>query len=109
MSNELVKVSLYINEADEWHHRPAHIAILVMLREEGLAGGTVLHAVAGFTLKEGVHTTHLVDAGGKVPLVIDFIDTEEKVKRVMPKLREMVPHRLIVRQAVVNIVKDWGD
>lgn len=109
MSDKYVKVSMYINEVDEWHHRPAHVEILKMLQEHNIAGGTVLHAIAGFTAKEGVHTTHLVDFGGRLPLVIEFIDTAEKARHVMPFLREMVPHRLIIRQDVVAISKEWGD
>jgi PII-like signaling protein len=48
-----------------------------------------------------VHTSSLVDAGGKLPLVITFIDTDEHVNRVLPRLREMAAHRLIVRENVV--------
>ncbi|HLW74348.1 MAG TPA: DUF190 domain-containing protein, partial [Gammaproteobacteria bacterium] len=68
MSRELIKVSIYINEADEWHHQPLHVEILKVLQHEGLVGGTVVRGVAGFTANGGVHTTHLVDAGGKLPL-----------------------------------------
>ena len=46
-------------------------------------------------------SSSLVDAGGKLPLVIIFVDTEEHVSRVLPKLREMASHRLIVRENVV--------
>ena len=102
MSNDMVKVSVYINEGDEWHHQPLHLEVLKMLDREGLAGGTVLHAVAGFTGKGGVQTTSLVDVGGKLPLVIEFVDTEENVQRVLPTLKEMVRHRLIVKQKVAT-------
>lgn len=94
------QVSVYINEGDEWKHRPLHLEILTMLHREGMAGGTVVRGVAGFTGAEGVHSTSLVDAGGKLPLVVQFIDTEEKVQRVLPKLREMTRHRLITVQPV---------
>lgn len=100
MPAELIKVSVYINEADEWQHRPLHLEILRMLHEQRLAGGTVLRAVAGFTGKGGVQTTSLVDAGGKLPLVIEFIDKAEAVERVMPLLKSMVRQRLIIRQRV---------
>jgi len=100
MNRQAVRVSVYINEADAWHRRPLHLEVLRMLHQEGLAGGTVLRAVAGFTGGGGVETTSLVDAGGRLPLVIEFIDTPEKVARVMPRLREMVGRRLIVRQPV---------
>jgi len=100
MTSDRVRVSVYINEADEWQHRPLHLEILRMLHEQGLAGGTVLRAVAGFTGKGGVQTTSLVDAGGKLPLVIEFIDKAEAVERVMPLLKSMVRQRLIIRQRV---------
>ncbi len=96
-----VQVTLYLNEADEWHHRPLHMEILNYLRAENVAGGTVLHAVAGFTGRSKVQTSSLVDAGGKLPLIITFIDSDEHVSRVMPRLREMAAHRLIVRENVV--------
>jgi hypothetical protein len=100
MLREMVKVSIYINEADEWKHRPLHLEILRMLHHEGLAGGSVLRAVAGFTGHGRVETTSLVDAGGKLPLVVEFIDTVENVERVMPTVKTMVGRRLIVRQQV---------
>ena len=96
----LVRISVYINEADEWHHRPLHLAVLQMLHKRGIAGGTVLRAVAGFTAKGAVETTSLVDAGGKLPLVIEFIDSAEKIDGVMPELKQMVGTRLIVRAGV---------
>ena len=44
---------------------------------------------------------HLVDAGGKLPVIIIFVDRDEHVNRVLPKLKEMAAHRLIVRENVV--------
>jgi hypothetical protein len=100
MQVELVRVSIYINEADEWRHRPLHLEILRLLQEQGLAGGTVLRGVAGYTRAGGVQSTSLVDAGGKLPLVVEFIDTAEAAERIMPKLREMAGDRLIIRERV---------
>jgi uncharacterized protein len=95
-----VQISVYLNEADEWHHRPLHLEMLKYLREQEVAGATVLHAVAGFTGRGRVKTSTLVDAGGKLPLVLTFIDTEEHVGRVLPHIRDMAPHRLIVSEKV---------
>jgi hypothetical protein len=100
MSRDAVKVSIYINEGDEWNHRPLHLEVLRMLHDHGIAGGTVLHAVAGFTRGGAVQTTSLVDAGGKLPLVIEFIDSAENVNSVMPQLNRMAGKRLVTRQQV---------
>ncbi len=88
------RVTIYVNEADAWHGKPLHLEVLRFLQKEGCAGGTVLRGSAGFT-KAGVVTTSLVDTGGKLPLVIEYIDAPEQVERVLPHLREMVGNRLI--------------
>jgi PII-like signaling protein len=96
-----VQVTLYLNEADQWHHKPLYLEILNFLRKENVAGAAAIHAVAGFTGRAGVQTSHLVDVGGKLPVVVTFVDADEHVSRVLPTLREMAAHRLIVRENVV--------
>ncbi len=51
--------------------------------------------------EDAAYTQPLVEAGGELPVVITFVDTDEHVSRFLPKLREMAIHRLIVRQNVV--------
>jgi uncharacterized protein len=101
-----VQVTMYLNEADQWHHRPLHLEILGYLRKEGVYAATTLHAVAGFLGRHKVETAHLVDAGGKLPVIIIFVDTDEHVNRVLPTLKEMAAHRLIVRE---NVVLEQGN
>ncbi len=96
-----VQVTMYLTEGDSWHHEPLHLAILHYLREENVAGAVVLHSVAGFLGRNKVRTAHLVEAGGDLPVIVTFVDTDEHVNRVLPKLREMAAHRLIVRENVV--------
>jgi uncharacterized protein len=101
-----VQVTIYLNEADQWHHRPLHVEILTFLRRETVYAATAVHAVAGFLGRHKVETTHLVDAGGKLPVIITFVDTDEHVNRVLPTLKEMAAHRLIVRE---NVVLEQGN
>jgi hypothetical protein len=95
-----VQISIYLSEADEWHRKPLHLELLKYLREQQIAGATVLHAVAGFTGRGRVKTATLVDAGGKLPLVLTFVDTPEHVDRVLLTIKEMTGQRLIVRENV---------
>jgi PII-like signaling protein len=107
MPNEMaVQVTIYLNEADQWHHKPLHMEILNYLRQENVYSATVFHAVAGFFGRQRVKSAHLVDAGGKLPIVLTFVDTDEHVGRVLPKLKEMAAHRLIVRE---NVVLEQGN
>jgi PII-like signaling protein len=96
-----VQVTIYLNEADQWYHRPLCMEILNYLRNENVYAATALHAVAGFLGRHRVKTAHMVEAGGKLPIVLIFVDTDEHVNRVLPTLKEMAAHRLIVRENVV--------
>jgi uncharacterized protein len=101
-----VQVTIYLNEADQWHHKPLHVEILNYLRQENVYAATAIHAVAGFLGRHKVESAHLVDAGGKLPVIVIFVDTDEHVNRVLPQLKEMAPHRLIVRE---NVVLEQGN
>jgi uncharacterized protein len=96
-----VQVTMYLTEGDSWHHRPLHVEVLKYLRQENVAGAVAFHSVAGFQGRSKVTTAHLVEAGGELPVVVTFVDTDEHVSRVLPTLREMAAHRLIVRENVV--------
>jgi PII-like signaling protein len=101
-----VQVTMYLNEADQWHRRPLHLEILQYLRKENVYSATAFHAVAGFLGRHRVETAHLIEAGGKLPVVIIFVDTDEHVSRVLPTLKEMAANRLIVRE---NVVLEQGN
>ena len=80
--------------------------ILRYLRSENVYAATAVHCVAGFLGRQKVETAHLVDVGGKLPLIIIFVDTDEHVNRVLPTLKEMASYRLIVRE---NVVLEQGN
>jgi PII-like signaling protein len=95
-----IQITLYLNEADKWHGRPLHVALLNCLREENVFAATVFHAVGGFFGRQRVKSAHLVDAGGKLPVVLTFVDHDEHISRVLPKIKEMAPNHLMVRESV---------
>jgi uncharacterized protein len=101
-----VQVTIYLNESDKWQGKPLHLSILNYLHDENVFAACVVHAVAGFLGRQRVKTSHLVDAGGKLPVIVIFVDTDLHVSRVLPRLKEMAPHRLIVRE---NVVLEQGN
>jgi len=100
------RVTIYLNDTDQWHHRPLHMEILAYLRKENVQAATASHCVAGFLGRQRLEAAHLVEAGGKLPVVITFIDSDERVDRVLPTLKEMAAHKLIVRE---NVVLEQGN
>ncbi len=105
-STMAVQVTMYLHEDDQWQHRPLHLEMLRYLREENVYGAVTFHAVAGFMGRMSVKTARLVEAGGSLPVVVIFVDTDEHIQRVLPHLKEMAPHRLIVRE---NVVVEQGE
>ena len=101
-----VQVTIYLSESDKWKNRPLHLEILNYLREENVYSAIVFHAVAGFFGRQRVKSASLVDAGGKLPIVLTFVDRDEHVDRVLPKIKEMAAQRLIVRE---NVVLEQGN
>ena len=94
------KVSIYIGESDKCEGRPLHIAILDLLRHEDCAGATVTRAVTGFGAHSRIHTASIVSLSTDMPLKVEWIDNDARVKRVMPQLRAMVTEGLITVEDV---------
>lgn len=98
------KLSIYLNEGDRWHKKPLYLELLEMFKREGLAGGTVLRAVAGFTAAGQIQTTGLVTlAATRLPLVVEIIDSDESIELILPKVREMIGSRLVIIQNVTIV------
>jgi hypothetical protein len=90
------QLRIFIGESDRWHHRSLADAIVEMLHDEGLAGATVLRGIEGFGAHSRIHTAHVLRLSEDLPILIEVIDTPERIERVMPKLNEMVQEGLVV-------------
>src|ERR1700687_5070381 len=95
LDGEQVLVRIFIGESDKWHHRPLSMAILERLRSEGFAGATVFHGVAGFGARSVLHTSHILRLSEDLPVVIEVVDSQERVDRLIPLLDEMVMEGLV--------------
>lgn len=95
-----IQVSIYLNEGDKQGDRLLYWAILEYLHGAKIAGATVLRAYAGFTGRGPLKTRLGGHGPEELPLVLTFIDTEDHVNDVLPKLAEMVGDRLIVCENV---------
>lgn len=92
--NQLL-VRVFIGESDRWKHQPLSTALLERLRKEGFAGATIFQGVAGFGARSVLHTAHLLRLSEDLPIVIEIVDSEEHVARLMPILDEMVTEGLV--------------
>jgi PII-like signaling protein len=93
-------VTVYIGESDRWHHKALHTAIVEMLREEGAAGATVVRGVEGFGKNSRLHTANILTLSEDLPIVLTYVDTPERVERLMPRIDEMLGGGLVIVEDV---------
>lgn len=91
---------IFVGESDHWHGKPLHDAIVELFRESGLAGATVTRGIAGFGASSRLHTTRLLQLSQDLPMVIEVVDTEERIAGVLPHLDEMVAEGMVTLERV---------
>ena len=90
-----LQVWMFLKESDQWHGRPLALAILDLLRREGVAGATVLRGSAGYGVHGQLHTAMLIELASDLPVIVTFVDRAERIERVLPQLTAMAPGALI--------------
>lgn len=98
-----IRVRAYFGERDRHGHGTLWNALLEFLRREGAAGATVTRGVAGYGAHSKMHTTSIVDLGTDLPLICEWIDTEERVARLLPQIEAMLQGGLITTDPVTII------
>ena len=93
-------VRIYVGEADHHGGKPLYQAIVELLRARGLAGTTVLRGIEGFGANARLHTTRLLRLSEDLPVLIEAVDTEERIRAILPELDEMVGDGLITLEKV---------
>ena len=91
---------IFIGESDTWHGKPLYEAIVQRVRAEGLAGATVIRGIEGFGADSHMHTSRILRLSEDLPVVIEIVDTEDRIDRVLPMLDEMVGEGMITVERV---------
>lgn len=91
---------IFVGESDQWHGRPLYQAIVERAREEGLAGATVLRGIEGFGAHAHLHTARILRLSEDLPVVIEIVDSEANIRRVLPALDEMVSEGMVTLEKV---------
>ena len=91
---------IFIGESDTHDGRPLYQAIVETLRRQGLAGATVLRGIEGFGKSSRLHTAHILRLSEDLPIVIECVDTDDKIETVLPALDAMVGDGLITLERV---------
>jgi PII-like signaling protein len=105
LDGEQLLVRIFFGDGDKWHHQPLDRALLERLRREGFAGATVFHGVAGFGAANVIHTAHLVDLSADLPVLVEVVEDESHVDKLLPILDEMLTGGALVTIEKVRVLR----
>jgi hypothetical protein len=92
---ERTLMRIHIGERDKYHGKPLYQAIVELLRQRHYAGATVIRAIMGFGASSRLHTNRIEVLSLDLPIVIECVDTEEKIAAILPELDDMLGGGLI--------------
>lgn len=97
---DAMRLRIYIGEADHWQHSPLYEAIVLKAREMHLAGATVLRGPLGFGKSSRMHTAKILRLSMDLPVVIEIVDSEEKINHFLAQLDGMISGGLVTLERV---------
>jgi PII-like signaling protein len=104
LTGERTLMRIHIGERDKFHGKPLYEAIVHLLRERHFAGATVFRGIMGFGASAGIHTEKVLRLSLDLPLVVECVDTEEKIQAILPELDLMIGGGLITLERAHVII-----
>jgi PII-like signaling protein len=108
LEGEQMLMRIYIGERDKHDGRPLYEAIVMLLRQRHFAGATVLRAIMGFGANARIRTQKVLDLSLDLPIVVECVDEESKIKAILPELDEMIGGGLITLERA-HVITYRGD
>jgi uncharacterized protein len=93
-------VRIYIGESDQWHHKPLYQELVQAARRHGLAGATVLRGIEGFGASSRIHTSRILSLSEDLPLVIEIVDTTDKIEAFLTAVDDMLTEGLVTTERI---------
>jgi PII-like signaling protein len=109
MRGERVLMRIHIGESDRWQGKPLEEAIVQLLRAKEFAGATVLRGIMGFGATARVHTDKILRLSMDLPIIVECVDTQEKIDAILPELDQMIGGGLITLEKVQVIAYRPGE
>ncbi len=91
---------IFTGESDRHGSNPLYESIVLKAREAGLAGATVLRGAMGFGASSRLHTSKILRLSADLPLIIEIVDTEEKINAFLPTLDSLIGGGLVTLEKV---------
>lgn len=100
LEGSALRLTVFIGESDQWHHRPLYTEIVHRAHTAGLAGASVFRGFEGFGASNHIHTTRILSLSEDLPVAVVIIDAEEPIRAFLSQLDELVGEGLVILEAV---------
>jgi PII-like signaling protein len=100
IETEAVLLRIHIGEADRYEGKPLYKKIVEILRENHIAGATVLRGILGFGKSTRIHAASILDLSEDLPIIVEVVENEDKIKAVLPKIEPLIENGLITMEKV---------
>ena len=95
-----VRLTIFVGEDDQWHHKPLYHEIVSRAHHAGLAGASVLRGIEGYGASSRIHTSRLLSLSEDLPLAVIIVDQEDRIRAFLPQLDELVSEGLVILDPV---------
>jgi len=95
IASKAKRLRIYIGEADQWKHRSLYHIIVEKAKELDMGGATVFRGLMGYGADKRMHTANILDLSSDLPVLVEIIDSEEYIEKLLPYLNEMLEKGLV--------------
>lgn len=100
LSGTALRMTIFVGESDQVHHRPLYTEIVHRAHARGLAGATVLRGGEGYGATSRIHTSRILSLSEDLPMVILIVDRPEKIRDFLPEVEDLVSEGLVILDEV---------
>jgi uncharacterized protein len=95
-----LRLTIFIGEDDQWHHKPLYTEIVHRAHAAGLAGASVFRGVEGYGASNHIHTSRLLSLSEDLPIAVIIVDSEPAIRGFLPQLDELIAEGLVIVEPV---------
>lgn len=95
LDGEQTLMRIFVGENDRWERKPLYEALVELFHEQGFAGATVLKGAMGFGARSVTHTDRLLRLSSDLPVVIEVVESQERIEGILPLLDSMIKGGMI--------------